>query len=734
MISNLKPFVKAGWYCVPLKGKLERDDNGKKTIPRFEEDWKIKYAMEQYQGEAKLGGVLTGELSGLLAIDCDNKDTYDMFKALDPNNPAVLVSKGKDAGTFLYKFTPDILTSFSLADNSIALDVYSNNGFIYLPTEANKTKHTWDSIPEIPEIPATVLLLLKQLKALKEKPVVKPNDDRDVTMALQPLVAQFVASKEFAPGLFRIITPKDFRDEEEYIRYGYLHPKNVPEGRGSEYLSCISAILGADKSINSDLYIAAMHLVNSLWSDPMDEDRMDRTICDPMISGKANIDGVSIWRYDDQWRANRLVLNTKRQSSLELGFDDKRNCYYAVDLAAESVKQFPRDNDLQSYIDAACLTPPKKAEMKRSLPILNVMADPSRTFGFHGETVVRDLNTFIQTPELAILRNPDMYRELYQVPETTLRYLQSLVPEEHMRNYLLRFLKRKLTTFEYSPVILYFMGVHGSGKDTLVNILEIIMGKVARPTVREFLEMFNGWLLDSYFVQLDEYGNQLNKLSDKEEALGKLKTYSGKQNVQIRQMRTDGFTYHHNATFIMTANKNPLMLEDGDRRIAFFPTPNILTQQDWVHDISEVHTQIMKETQDFCYYLATQIEPLSPAEYVMPPESHEKMKLIADSMFAAQRIAFAMKNNMIDYLKELCVEFEAHKALEGFKTGVLTDDKLEELYDNMTDMKGEMRTLNKQIRGAGIEIVPTTAGGVKRYKYKIFEESPFEKTSDNQDS
>ena len=115
--------------------------------------------------------------------------------------------------------------------------------------------------------------------------------------------------------------------------------------------------------------------------------------------------------------------------------------------------------------------------------------------------------------------------------------------------------------------------------------------------------MFNAWMLDNYFVQLDEYGNQLATVREREEALGKIKSYTGKQQVQIRQMRTDSFTYKHNVTFIMTANKNPLMLEEGDRRIAFFETPNVLAEADWVLEsggVAEVYLRIQKELKDFC--------------------------------------------------------------------------------------------------------------------------------------
>ncbi len=736
-MKTIEPFIKLGWNTVPLKGKLARLEDGKKTVPTFQKGWREHYQEETNTVKSKLGGTITGEVSGIIAIDCDNTDTYNMFRAMDPDYDFVFISKGKgyDAGTIIYKFEPELSTSFSLNDDRIALDVYSNNGFVYLPTEANETKVPLTTLPDIKEMPATVKLILQQLHDLKNAPQGITETAANITTGncLAPLVEQFAKDGEYMQGLFRIITPKDFRSEADYVKNGHLHPAKVPQGRGSEYLSKISAILGKDQSVGIDLYVSAMHAINELWDDPMDGDKLDLTILDPMITGNASIDGVPLWQYNEDWQKHRLVLQTKRQSNVELGFDDKRNGYYCVDVLNEHVKHFGADSELQSYVDAVAVNTIKKAVLKQSLPIINVVSAPHRSFGFHldDDPNIKTLNTFIQTPELNILNNPEDYKEHYRRPEATLNYFRSLVPEEKMRNYLLSFTKRKLMTFEYSPVILYFMGVHGSGKDTYVGILEQIVGKVARPTVKEFLEKNNAWLLDTYFVQLDEYGNQLTRISDKEEALGKLKAYTGKAQVSIRAMRTDSYDYRHSATFIMTANKNPLMLEEGDRRIAFLPTPNKLDLEDWVQEMGGVYkawNQIMSEIKDFCYYLATEIEMLDGKSYVSPPNSDAKLTLIADSMYASARLAFILKNKMWDYLKDLALEFNAKSLRTAINNKHITEDCLVELYDGLTDMNGDPRALTKAIRNAGIPILSTNQGGQRKYYYDVFdrEESPFE--------
>ncbi len=728
-MKTIEPFINLGWWTVPLLGELKRLPDGTKTIPKFQEGWKERYLNERNLTCTRIGGVLTGSKSGIIAIDCDNTAVFNLFRGLDPDYDFVFASKGKGklAGTIIYAYSADLPPNFGLKNDTIELDFYGEEGFVYLPTKDNESKEPFNKIPELKAVPEAVLTLLKQFYLLyqnKKAPAEQVDKTSKTASYLAPIVEEFVRKGQFIPGLFKIITPKDFRTEPEYVKKGYLHPDNVPDGRGSEYLSKISAIFGADPSIDEELYVNAMHAINNTFSNPMDKARMDKTICDPMIAQKVEIDGVTVWNHDKHWASSRLVVRTKRQNAVELAYDDIRRAYYIIDVQNERVDLFSSDNELQMHLDTVLSLPMTKKELKAKMPIISVASNPSMDFGFtEGEDpVVRNFNAFIQTPELRIINNPEVYKEFYNEPKTLLQFLETLVPEEKMRTFLLGFLKRKFTTFDYSPTVLYFLGVHGSGKDTLVEILETIMGSMARPKAREFIEKHNGWILDSYFAQLDEFGNQLNRSSEQEEALGLIKAISGKPKISIRMMRTDSMDYYHKLSLIMTANKNPLMLEDGDRRMAFMHTPNVLSTQEWVADaggIVVVREKIMAEIKDFCYYLATQVANISSDVYVTPPYSKHKHKIIADSMYAANRIAYACKHGMQDYLIDLAEEYECKQAADSFRRANVTLDDLEPLYDELTENKGDMRILNKAMRSSGIDLIPTTSNGEKTFRYKL---------------
>lgn len=713
---TLQPFIDLGWHTVPLNGALVRLESGKKSLPDFEKGWQVKYAEHRNTKDSKLGGVITGRISGIIAVDCDNPATYAIIKALDPDYAACAVSVGKydqPTGTFIYEYDEAFSSGFKIHEkDGLSLDFYTDGGFIYLPTVNNMTKVAWASVPEIKPMPEAIKVLLKQL-AKKQAAATQTTGNVITARCLAPLVKQFVDAKEFMPGLFKIITPRDFRDCEQYVKEGYLHPDNVPRGRGSEYMSKVSAILGSDISIDAQLYTATMDLINSLWSDPIDEDTFDKTILQPMMSGSACINGEPIWRYDEAWSNYSLVLGSKRQSSLELGFDDRRNAYYVVDAANNWFDSWERDSELMAYLESAAVKVPSRKEIKSSIPIINVVSKPNEDFGFITGTdpTAKDLNLFRQTPELQIFNNPDSYANNYKHPTTLLRFLGTLVPEEAMLKYLLGFIKYKFKTFDYSPVILFFLGVHGSGKDTFVQILEKIIGTVGKPTAREFLEVFNGYMLDNYFIQLDEYGNQLVRQDEKEEVLGKLKAYSGKQLVRVRMMRSNGFEYAHRVTFISTANKNPLILEDGDRRMAMFSTPNKLENVEWVKaagGVSQVYKQIMNEVQDFCYWLAVEGPDISAAEYVSPPESAFKHEIIADSMYAAAKLAYCIKHGMWKYLIKLANVHDNTELPSAIAAQELTTDDFEQLYDSMTEYKGQFKTVIRELQNAGIALKRTT--------------------------
>lgn len=728
-MKTIKQFIDLGWYTVPLKGQLKRLSTGKKTLPEFEKNWKDKYTKQFNENATALGGALTGKQSGIIAIDCDNAVTYEIFKLIDPDYNFIFVSKGKqdelgneiNAGTFIYNYVDELDETYSVHNNQFSLDFYSNGGFIYLPSDSNQTKEPFE-LTELKDPPANLIALIKSLKPVRVVQADEALRTKTWTNHLAPQMLRFVSTKKVTKELFKILTPRDFRDLSEYIDNGFLHPKDIPNGRGSEYLSKVSSILGADESIDEELYMASMSIINDCFIEPMPRVRLSSTVIEPMVEERASIDGVPIWRYNEDWEVDKLTIVTKRNNVVEGFFDPERVRYYIADIGTQSVKSFFRDSDFFSYLEAVAVEPPSKKEAKNKMPLVNVVSSPAYDFGFFHADGEDTFNAFSPSVPLTIFKSPSIYTKDYVRPNTILRYLESLIPDNYMRNYLLRFMRRKLDKFEYSPTILYMLGVSGAGKDTFVHIIEALVGapSIARPTTKEFLEIYNGWMLDKYFAQLDEYGNQLSRFDEKESALGKIKAYTGKAEVQIRSMRTDGFNYSHAITFIMTANKNPLFLDHDDRRVALFNCPNALKDEPWIIElggVGNVHNQIFKEINDFAYYLSTEVDNLTLDEYMSPPETEDKKALIASKFNASMKIAFYLSNRMFKELEEIAREFDCQSLFDGADSGRMYEEELFDLYYEMTDGKGTKRGLNSAMKE--FDKIPTTRNGIKAYYYNV---------------
>jgi hypothetical protein len=730
-MSTLKDFIKLKWHTVPLSGQLKRLANGDKTIPEFPKDFKNYFTENFNEQDSTLGGVMTGKCSGIIAIDCDSEHAYKVFQMLDPDYEAHMVSRGKlnpdgsemKAATIVYKYTQELEENFIHKTTDMKIDFYSNKGFIYLPTKDNLTKYTWESkrFPEIKECPPQIVSLLKSLKPQKIKHVELELQAKKWNIHLYPQVRHFAESGRVTKSLFKILTPRDFRTSDAYIAKGFLHPNDVEDGRGSEYLSKVSAILGADESIDEELYTKAMRAINNNFDKPMARSRLESTIIDPMIEERASVDGTPIWRYNKDWEEDLSTVVTKLNTRLDLFFDQERRTYYAVDVANENYHAFKKDADFFSFLETVASEFAGKKEIRQILPLVNVVSTPKYPFGFYGDHK-ESFNIFSPTVPLMIFKNPDTYEKSYNYPTYTIKFLEHLIPDNFMRNYLIRFLRRKFDTFDYSPVVIYLLGVSGSGKDLFVNLLRRIMGEntVARPKASEFLEKHNGWMLDQYFAQLDEYGDQLVNFADKEEAKGLIKTYSGNSRINIRKMQNDGYMYDHNITFIITANKNPLTFDADDRRIALFSTPNNLRELPEVKElggIQEFVDRLYDEINDFMYWLAIDRDNATADEYVNPPFTMDKLALIAAKLSAGSQLAFYFKNGLAGEISRLCTMYETPDVLGYMAEGRVYEDDLFDLYMEMTEHKGTKRGLSAAMQD--FDKIPTTKAGSKAYYYKV---------------
>lgn len=716
-------FSSLDWFCVPLKGTIDRNKDGTKTTPIFSSGWKAEYAKNKHAKVCGLSGVLTGKGSGIIAIDCDNEHTWELFSSLDNDYGFKFVStKPKIGGTLVYEY--EDLPGFSIADGFIQLDVFSEGGFIYLPGSMNRSKEPFKPVA-LKKMPPVILALLTSLGLGGNKAKSSPKVVSNQAHNLAPQVSAMVRVGKFSPELFRFLTPKSFRDSPSYIKEGYMHPNEVQKGSGSTYLVQVSAILGADASVSEELYVSALSLINSFWDEPINVKVLEATILEPMLNFKSCIGGEPIWKFNPEWTKDSLVLTAKTGDNIEIFFDDYSGLYYSYNTSNDEVKTFDKGQTLHNYLSPLVTPVPKLAKLAEDCPVIRAGHIPDKPFGFYDlSEYKKGFNLFKQTKELAVLSGTLEHKADYREPTVTLKFLSSLVPDKKVLEYLLSFLKTKLTKFGYSPVVLHFMGVSGSGKDTFVQLLAGIVGPslVARPTGKEFISNFNGWLVGAQFVHMDEYGDQLKSYQDKDTALGLLKSYTGKKHVQIRRMRMDGYNYEHSAIFVLTANSSPLPIEANDRRILFIDTPNRLEDQAWAKQIgvNEVVTRVLAEAVDFCHYLATVVKPLSANQFQRPLQTQAKTDAIAEGLMGVAKLVYLMSQGMTEELVEIAEEaFLGSEEINNIQAGSawLATVVALGVYLEGKDLINGSSILKRRLKKAGVKRIRTTQCKKAAYKY-----------------
>lgn len=620
-MKNIQPYIDIGFHTVPMNGTLERLPDGTKTVPMLPQGWNKTYTLEANTKATALGGAITGKVSNFVAIDCDETAAFNLFKQVDPDYPFVFLSKDKlkdgvlqECGTFIYAYEDDLPDSFNAT--SYALDFLSDNRMIYLATEANHTKHSLalQTAEELraalkPMPPAAKLFLhgLAPKSSKQHAPIAQ------IARPLVQLVKQFVETGILSPQLAKPLTPKSFRSGEAYIAKGYIVPDDVPQGMGSDYLAKVSAILGSDPSISSDMYTKAMTSLNSLWARPMDIVALNATIISPMVSGRASIEGVQIWRYDPDALATRLMYSA-RGSDFEVVYDSLAKMYVELNLDAATAHYFRSTNATLEHLmpmgGTRLIGLFKELREKELIANVELISDPALPTGY----VNGGFNTFSRNMYLEVIADPTAYKGTR--PNAALALFNNLFPEEPIKLAMLQFLKYKLTTFKHTVPIIYLIGAGGTGKSLFAELLCNLVGKESF-TILEVDSLTNArneGIANALFGHLDELGDKAPSRAEQVKALGALKALSGASSFRERVMYGSPVDRQHRMTFILTSNYNNLMLDNDERRFVVLHSANKLAEQDWIANqygstaafVDQLRSK--EELLNFAYYLATEVE------------------------------------------------------------------------------------------------------------------------------
>jgi len=360
---------------------------------------------------------------------------------------------------------------------------------------------------------------------------------------------------------------------------------------------------------------------------------------------------------------------------------------------------------------------------------IHLVTEPTVGYGYFVKGEYEYFNTFNVSNYLSVLRDPQLLVDEYQEPEIILRFLETLIPNASKRAYFLEWMKYKLKTFDYSPLIFLFIGAPGSGKNTLFeDIVTPFIGQsyVGSPSVEEFIDKFNGWLLDKYFFFLDEFGELARTKSDHEAIKANLKRFTGSGTngaISLRLMHKDSYSYTMKGSFIMAANKFPLILDPDDRRLVIIETPNTLINVEWVKELGGTGTLkdcIRRELIHFAYYLATEVRDLETSEYTsITGKDDEKIKFLIKTSPLHVLIPYLIQQKHFTELFDMFVEkLPGAKNLDSWHKGFICVEDLITDYEAISGKEGIH--LENEMKARGFKKIMVTFEGKNQRAYEVF--------------
>ncbi len=688
-INSLAPFIDRGWWTAPLSSShIKREGKDKSFVAP--KNWN-QYKDSFNTAPTLVGAVMTGVKSGVSVLDCDTTHITELLLPLLPvGYGGITKSIGKvdkygspiEAMSVFFRY----MDSYPATLNQGPMGLEWFNGgaarMVFLPTENNLTKEPWESVPELIECPEAILALIQTFSqpTRKTRQNTMQTYEAQHTTNLNPMLVQELKNRSLSHSLFTIITPKAFKHIDSC-----LTPPHIPEGQRSNYVSKVSAIIGSDTSVDKSLYTEFILYINALCPNPITVEQLNREIITPMVSETSQINGQTIWKYDKHWEKARLNVVSKMGHALEYFYDSLTRDMYEINHSRGLVGTFgPKDITGIVASMAIKALPHQQYKFMNGLPHFEASLQPQRAFGVVGN---HEYNLFKPTTALQSLTDPQHYIAT-EVSELAAgkyeEFLQSLVPNEDDRTYLVNHLYTKLTTFNYSAVVYYFVGTPGSGKGTFVRLLSELIGASyisQNLGENEIKEKYNEWLHNRYFVHFDELHRSLNP-TELKAANEKIKRLTGGKTFALRKMRTDSDPdVPMLATFIFTQNGNAMRFDEKDRRYMWMDTPNKLSEE-----LSEFWDELTPEKiAGVAKYLREFGQTLSHAEYKEPPFSEAKQRQIVDKMPTAYKIFYFLHRQEFGELYQLALECGI--SMELFMEGALKKRIYEDLLTQIVSAK-----------------------------------------------
>lgn len=656
ILSNIQIFIDSGWYTVPYD-RIYYNEAGKKVI----EPNTVWSSMRTVRNTINkpAGALICGKQ---LVIDCDTVEAaqailnvagFDNIRTLDDlaNPEAVkeigLIVKTTRGYHFYFEGDPDIEDC-----KGPKIDVQATDKkLVFLPTQASEGKTIIGARTVADSTGKLTIKLAKMPEKLKEY-VLSLKHGKEETEAKRKI--RFTGGSPLAKVeqgsvlYFKRMTPKVYRADPKYRHVidlkGYLHPNDIKDGDGNDYMVAVAAILASDPTIDVNMFWDNMRFINSLWSKPLTDDELNRKVrgyAEGQYSGCP-------FNYDEDWEKAAYSFADVDGVEMTVCYDLNSSKFLVVEN--ESGKTYLKSGTeiLSFYANrTGCKT--NLATLSAQLPGVEIIFNPLREFGLSED---KKFNIYKHSKYVEILRSESAYSQA-EIDDSKdcliLNFFRHLFKDQS--DHWLRFLRKKLTTFKYSPTAFCLFDVEGgAGKGALESWLRYFLGKdkVASIPYETWQSKFTSDIEGKLFVFLNEFPDdyKLRKANT-----DKIKNLTGSPTAKIEKKGQDPYEAINFATYMITSNRVSIEIKDGDRRFCVVQCDAKFDEVFGEGFFDAITSD--EEMTKLAIYLKYCVEDLDHLLYMKPPMSEAKEMFLEASSTELDRAVSAIVTGDWTYIEEL---------------------------------------------------------------------------------
>jgi hypothetical protein len=428
-------------------------------------NWKASKTRDTLANIISRKELITIATDSLVVIDFDCDKAFQQALTFnetlgDENKCNFIVKSTRKGGHFYFSPNENIMPPEGHTKQQI-LDFLSTDGHnVIAPTSHDESKHII-SEPHKKALTTynSAFNTLVQLIVLQNL----PQTARSITLYDQNNRHSDDA-KDLAKGyLSNIVTQAQF---EEF----YNIPNPIPAGGSNEIYLTLSTRLGSDETITKEDYLKVLTQFND-HHNRKSATELKSEITNRMVPTSAHPQGINnLWRYVENKQTNTFTVTHKKyKTKISVYFDFLSSQYIVQYLDQRSEVAMHILGSSTQYIELLeKITLVKKDTIRRktaevaAVRAINDYAQPSgynhKEETFNKAFINSNLTAFYGT-------KPHNYVQ----PTELLDLMFYMWKGEY--EYLLDITKHRYTTFQFSPVVTFFKGTEGSGKDLSIMLL-----------------------------------------------------------------------------------------------------------------------------------------------------------------------------------------------------------------------------------------------------------------------